>query len=59
MIVKVIKDYFDKSDKKKLKTKGSIIEYNDDRALELISLGVAEEVEIEVLKKETKKATSK
>ena len=50
MIVKVIKDYFDKSDNKKLKVKGSIIEYkDDDRATELIKHGVAEEITIEVV----------
>ena len=50
MIVKVIKDYFDKSDNKKLKVKGSIIEYKDyDRAKELIKHGVAEEITIEVV----------
>ena len=50
MIVKVIKDYFDKSDNKKLKVKGSIIEYkDDDRAKELIKHGVAEEITIEVV----------
>lgn len=50
MIVKVIKDYFDKSDNKKLKVKGSIIEYkDDDRAKELIKHDVAEEITIEVV----------
>lgn len=50
MIVKVIKDYFDKSDNKKLKVKGSIIEYkDDDRGKELIKHGVAEEITIEVV----------
>ena len=50
MIVKVIKDYFDKSDNKKLKVKGSIIEYkDDDRAKELIEHGVAEVITIEVV----------
>lgn len=50
MIVKVIKDYFDKSDNKKLKVKGTIIEYkDDDRAKELIKHGVAEEITIEVV----------
>lgn len=65
MIVKVIKDYFDKSDNKKLKVKGSIIEYKDDgRAKELIKHGVAEEITIEVIEPSEKesgkdKATSK
>lgn len=50
MIVKVIKNYFDKSDNKKLKVKGTIIEYkDDDRAKELIKHGVAEEITIDVV----------
>lgn len=50
MIVKVIQDYFDKRDNKKLKVKGSIIEYkDDDRAKELIKHGVAEEITIDVV----------
>ncbi len=56
MIVKVIKDYFDKSDNKKLKVKGSIIEYKDDRAKELIKHGVAEEITIEVVEPSEKES---
>lgn len=57
MIVKVIKDYFDKSDNKKLKVKGSIIEYkDDDRAKELIKHGVAEEITIEVVEASEKES---
>ena len=57
MIVKVIKDYFDKSDNKKLKVKGSIIEYkDDDRAKELIKHGVAEEITIEVIEPSEKES---
>ena len=42
MIVKVIQDYFDKRDNKKLKVKGSIIEYKYyDRSKELIKHCVA------------------
>ena len=58
MIVKVKKNYFDKSDNKKLKVKGSIIEYkDDDRAKELIKQGVAEEITINIV--ESKKETGK
>lgn len=57
MIVKVIKDYFDKRDNKKLKVKGSIIEYkDDDRAKELIKHGVAEEITIEVVEASEKES---
>ncbi|MDU5377344.1 hypothetical protein [Peptoniphilus lacydonensis] len=57
MIVKVIKDYFDKSDNKKLRVKGSIIEYkDDDRAKELIKHGVAEEITIEVVEPSEKES---
>lgn len=57
MIVKVIKDYFDKSDNKKLKVKGSIIEYkDDDRAKELTKHGVAEEITIEVVEPSEKES---
>lgn len=58
MLVRVIMDYYDKDDGKKLRKRGALLDYEDGkRAEELIAKGVvvAEEIETIAKPKATKK----
>lgn len=52
MLVKVIRDYYDKDDGNKLRKRGALLDYEDDkRAEELIAKGVVVAQEIETVDK--------
>lgn len=58
MLVRVIRDYYDKDDGNKLRKRGALLDYEDDkRAEELIAKGVVAAEEIETIAKP--KATKK
>lgn len=52
MLVRVIRDYYDKGDGTKLRKRGALLDYEDDkRAEELIAKGVVVAQEIETIAK--------
>lgn len=52
MLVRVIRDYYDKGDGKKLRKRGALLDYEDGkRAEELIAKGVVVAQEIETIAK--------